>query len=263
MSGRTAKCPKCGVAVQIPEPTGAVATATDSGTTLPSSDPAHAGNGSNGAPAAQAPSDSGSHSATPAEDHDTSGSQTITFLCPNQHKLTAPATLQGRPGKCPHCGAKFLIPMLDAGTEEAAEEDGAAFLESLGSDTNLSDAMAEAEAPADELSSDQLGLHFDLDALGIDSDAEQDFSEGESSDMARLLAQLWPQRGEHGTIDLHLKGGQVVTPDWFAPRLSQHSYGMFANQADDGSFSLTVVQWDAIERIDVRGLDGLPEGTFE
>ena len=34
----------------------------------------------------------------------------IVFLCPNGHKLNGPATLKGKPGKCPHCDTRFLIP---------------------------------------------------------------------------------------------------------------------------------------------------------
>ena len=38
------------------------------------------------------------------------GEQIITFLCPNGHKLSGPASLQGKPGQCPHCSSKFVIP---------------------------------------------------------------------------------------------------------------------------------------------------------
>ncbi len=43
----------------------------------------------------------------------------IVFLCPNGHKLNAPRKMQGHAGKCPHCGAKFRIPLADeAGSGE-------------------------------------------------------------------------------------------------------------------------------------------------
>ncbi len=42
----------------------------------------------------------------------------IVFLCPNGHKLNGPASLKGRPGQCPHCGAKFVIPGDDDEEEE-------------------------------------------------------------------------------------------------------------------------------------------------
>ncbi len=37
----------------------------------------------------------------------------IAFLCPNGHRLVGPARLQGQAGQCPHCGARFLVPMLN------------------------------------------------------------------------------------------------------------------------------------------------------
>lgn len=47
--------------------------------------------------------------------------ETIDFLCPNGHRLNGPASLQGKPGQCPHCGQKFRIPSYD--DEEAEDEE--------------------------------------------------------------------------------------------------------------------------------------------
>ena len=38
---------------------------------------------------------------------------------------------------------------------------------------------------------------------------------------------------------------------------------MFAVRDDDGRYTLSAVNWDAIERVAVRGVKGLPEGMFE
>ena len=46
----------------------------------------------------------------------------IVFLCPNGHRLNGPKKLQGKPGKCPHCGAKFVIPLDEPEEEEYEEE---------------------------------------------------------------------------------------------------------------------------------------------
>src|SRR5690348_15879579 len=43
------------------------------------------------------------------------------FLCPNGHKLNSPPTLKGKAGKCPECGARFLIP-TDEEIAAAGEE---------------------------------------------------------------------------------------------------------------------------------------------
>lgn len=40
---------------------------------------------------------------------------TIAILCPNGHKLFCPEDQAGRRGKCPHCGATFRVPELEAG----------------------------------------------------------------------------------------------------------------------------------------------------
>jgi hypothetical protein len=39
------------------------------------------------------------------------GEETFLFLCPNGHKLHGPTRLAGKVGKCPHCRAKFEIPV--------------------------------------------------------------------------------------------------------------------------------------------------------
>ena len=53
------------------------------------------------------------------------------FLCPNGHKLNGPPTLKGKPGRCPECQARFLIPTdeeIEAAGEEVigGEEEGSA-----------------------------------------------------------------------------------------------------------------------------------------
>src|SRR4029077_7759353 len=48
----------------------------------------------------------------------------IVFLCPNGHRLHGPAALVGRPGQCPHCQVRFLIPSPeDVPDDDEAEVD--------------------------------------------------------------------------------------------------------------------------------------------
>ena len=42
----------------------------------------------------------------------------LQFLCPNGHELSASAKMAGKKGKCPECGEKFIIPIME-NTEEA------------------------------------------------------------------------------------------------------------------------------------------------
>src|SRR5262249_18314295 len=53
-----------------------------------------------------------------------SSGEIFVFLCPNGHKLNGPPSLKGRPGQCPHCKARFLIP-TDEDIEAAAAEEAA------------------------------------------------------------------------------------------------------------------------------------------
>jgi hypothetical protein len=60
-------------------------------------------------------------------------------------------------------------------------------------------------------------------------------------------------------IELHLAGGETLLPERFAPALSQHSHGVFALREPAGTHTLTVVAWDSVVRIQIRGVAVLPE----
>ena len=81
--------------------------------------------------------------------------------------------------------------------------------------------------------------------------------------LADLVMRLWAEREHGGIIELHLEGGNVLLPDWFERGLSTKSHGLFASQAADGTVTMTVVPWDSVERVVIRGVVGLPDGMFE
>ena len=56
----------------------------------------------------------------------------IVFLCPNGHELSAPASRAGRKGKCPDCGAKFIVPTPEMLAEAKAEAESQKKDESAG-----------------------------------------------------------------------------------------------------------------------------------
>lgn len=80
---------------------------------------------------------------------------------------------------------------------------------------------------------------------------------------ARLVARLWVERDHGGVVELHLTGGSVILPEWYESRWSRGTHGLFASQAPDGSITLTAVAWDAIQKVVVRQVTGLPDGMFE
>jgi len=80
---------------------------------------------------------------------------------------------------------------------------------------------------------------------------------------AALVARLWAERDHGGVVELHLVGGSVILPEWYEPRWSVGSHGLFASQATDGSVTLTAVAWESIQKVVVRQVEGLPDGMFE
>jgi hypothetical protein len=102
-AGRAAKCPKCGVKFQIPD----------------ASDVEAGGSGDS----LLAISDSGPSVPLGGTARRPQPEQQIEFLCPNGHLLHGPASMQGRPGQCPDCGAKFRVPTYDEDEDEIAEEE--------------------------------------------------------------------------------------------------------------------------------------------
>jgi hypothetical protein len=93
--------------------------------------------------------------------------------------------------------------------------------------------------------------------------APQQHAESSVHALADLMMRLWPEREHGGIIELHLEGGNVLLPDWFDQQLSLKSHGLFAGQAADGTVTMTVVPWDSVERVVIRGVVGLPDGMFE
>jgi len=226
----------------------------------------------------------------------------IIFLCPNGHKLNGPAKLAGRLGKCPHCDMRFQIPSLEelreAQTAAEREESAQSETEATGqmpdngsenetySVTNTPDLNAAASSAQDELETlfaavraDQVrqihqrtasasgigktsGISSVTTAPGILPQPLAGLSETHHP-LADLVNRLWEEREHGGIIELHLEGGTLFLPDWFERTLSNKSHGLFAAQAADGTVTMTVVPWDKVARVVIRGVVGLPDGMFE
>jgi hypothetical protein len=224
------------------------------------------GTGSSGAvsPAA-APSAAATSSAGPAA----ASEERIVFLCPKGHKLNCPASMQGRPGKCPHCGATFLVPRYEPGGEFDEEEDEDE--ENKDDEEESGESSADDESPREPSAEEQLieqaiegfnGDAFQGDPFAFDFSSLTTETVG-TGGMAGVFQRLWLHKRTGGIVELYLKGGEVIAPEWFSPRQSQDTFGMFAFAERDGSLTMTAVSWDAIERIAVRGIAELPPGMFD
>ena len=81
----------------------------------------------------------------------------------------------------------------------------------------------------------------------------------ETHPLCELMSKLWAQRPSGASVEVHLSNGETFIPDRFAEDLSQHQYGLFAIKEPGGTHTLTLVSWDSIVRVEVRGAESLPK----
>jgi hypothetical protein len=223
----------------------------------------------------------------------TRGMETITFKCPKDHVYTVPASFAGKKTVCKVCGAAFVIQPIQPPLEEPppaeplpveevpeavpmpVEDVNAGFLAAAPPFQGLPGFPAgPAAAP--------VGVPYSSPPPFAPAAFPQPFepaavpepepvAEGASSldfdqiqnGTARLVARLWAERGHGGIVELHLVGGSPILPEFYDPYLSDGTHGLFANHLPDGTITLTAVRWDAVQKVIVRKVEGLPDGMFE
>ena len=259
LAGKAGKCPKCTTPFVVPaleefeEPEPApAAEPADTEAEEPAPQPAAAVAGSDGDKARETPAmGSGKQGAAAGE--------LFVFLCPNGHKLNGPPSLKGRPGQCPHCGARFRIPSDD--DLETPEEE-------------VPTGEAEDEEIAEGQEVEEEG-GFDFGRLAGGHEQPEDAVEAVVEDapvappppgasgLGYIVGRLWEQRQEGTELEIFLTEGEILAPDQFSEVLSSSDYGVFAVQEGDGSFVVTVIPWNAVRRIGVRRLVDLPPQLFQ
>lgn len=130
-----------------------------------------------------------------------------------------------------------------------------------GSGIGSVEVSAEAE-PQPEIGSSGIGnvvANEPTDAYANDYDA----AGIADNPTAQLVARLWAEREHGGKFEIHVTGGGVILPQWYEPRWSRGTHGLFANQAADGTVTLTAVAWESVQKVIVRQVEGLPDGMFE
>ena len=159
------------------------------------------------------------------------------FLCPNGHKLNGPPSMKGKAGRCPHCGARFLIP--------TDEEIDAAGEELLGG--NLDEEHAEGDTGA---------ASINLSASGLLPPPSG------TAGLGYVVARLWERRTQESELEIFLSEGEIVAPDYFSEVLSSSDYGVFAVQEGDGTYAVTVIPWNTVRRVGLRRMGELPGDLF-
>ena len=182
--------------------------------------------------------------------------QSIAFLCPNGHKLTGPASLQGRPGQCPHCQSKFVIPDYSEFSAEAE-------MESLEYVSGIASSDAEL-----------VGLPGidDLESIATEDTAiasiphpgflaEAPFGAANES-IHLLFEQLWARRRDGSHLEVQLTNGDVLRPEFYSAAVSGPNQGFFAVRDTDGSYALASVAWSSVAQVVLRGVVHLPGDLF-
>lgn len=232
-AGQAAKCPRCGVPFRIPtveEVRGADLAGSGSGSSVP------VGSGSG----VESPASGVGLGAATSPDQ-------VEFLCPNDHLLHGPASLQGRPGRCPVCGSRFRIPDYD---EPSASEPPQLPIEADG---------AEPADPSSEFAGLERALADADPYAGVDAQpaVESDGPTRGNSTMnptARLVARLWRFKSQGATIELRYGEGHRLTPDQCIASLASASHGVFAVREPNGTLTLTAIPWDAIHVVIAKGV---------
>lgn len=234
--GKTGKCPHCGTIFRIPTDDDAGLSGGSGRYDLPASlsgvepagEPASGVEGS-GANNVVRPNDvsSGANKRPPLPPQ-------IEFLCPNGHQLKGPLSMAGKPGQCPHCAARFVIPT----EEEFAEHES---------------------SPPEAVSSPQPVLKSSA-ANGAAVASAPVESAAPKHPLARLYEQLASHCTTSSVIELYFEGGERIVPEGYVPSLSREDHAVFARKEANGATNLTAIAWERIVRIDLRGLWDLPEG---
>ncbi|MFM8890907.1 MAG: hypothetical protein ACKOTB_04640 [Planctomycetia bacterium] len=223
--------------------------------------------------------------APPAE---SPGDDRIVFRCRNGHRIVAKAAMAGQRGKCSKCGVSVNIPTQREPDQPVgvAVEEPQAVGPPDGSESEGADLPADAATAAAAAESGPSSSHVDMFAGLADVGDGRESSPGgielSSSGSAPSAADVLPAQGAgaaHSTValvtrlfdeaqqgaivELHIEGGSVILPEFFDSRWSTGSHGLFASRAADGTITMTAVAWDAVQKIVVRQVDGLPDGLFE
>lgn len=276
LAGKSGKCPKCSTAFQVPtleelalgeEPAGdeaaPVAKSNEADRLPPGMAPEAAPAGSTSEVGAAAKPEAGKSgiggsgvvSGSKIGTESTKGSAKpgagiFVFLCPNGHKLNGPPSLKGKAGQCPHCGARFVIPEDDVPEEDiptgSVEDDDVPAGEAVEDEIPAGEEVAEGvvEADVEELEPDPEPIPPGVHSLGY------------------IVGRLWDHKSESTELEIFLQEGEIISPDHYAEILSTGDYGVFAHQEAEDNFSLSVIPWSAVRRVDLRRVTKLAHGTF-
>lgn len=188
------------------------------------------------------------------------GVYVIEFLCPNNHRIRCPDDQAGHAAKCPKCGVKFLIPAN--GNAEKASADPAIDRDLT---NNMADSHIAIDAPMKKSPGESSGAVIQplksSSSITTSAATSARLTAGSSAtapSMSKIFIQLWAEKPKDAIVELIFRNGEVYKPDIYAKKLSLQQQGVFAVKEMDGTYSITVVSWDALSHIQIRKMRDLP-----
>ena len=163
----------------------------------------------------------------------------LEFLCPNGHKLHGASSLQGRPGQCPHCNARFLIPTEE---EVAAAESSDAASRAVGAPEN-------GNGDAESGSIDDLVIAAaEPVVINFHDQPPPPPMPVSCHPLAQIIRKLWAETRGAGVMQLRLDNEETLLAESFSAELSQHEFGVFAVRGENKTPAVTILPWDRKNR---------------
>ena len=149
----------------------------------------------------------------------------IVFLCPNGHRLNGPATLEGKPGQCPHCNVRFRVPSRDDPVEDDEPEIPVEVQPDLSGRDDPGQIAEVAEEPPPfsfsfEKPSDDRGSSPSRVTAPAPVSPASDLAV-DRHPLADLFLKLWGEREKGSVLEVHLRDGTVLVPERYSRELSR------------------------------------------
>ncbi len=232
-AGQAAKCPRCGVKFRIPTVEELAASATLLAERTEEGSGSSAVTDSKSSRQAAASGVALGHATGPGE---------IEFLCPNDHLLHGPASLQGRPGQCPACGSRFRIPSY-ADAAESEPTDAASVQDSASMEIASPEALVSAS-----------GSHVEMVSTAPPASHIAETRQRTQHPTAQLINRLWYLKAQGATVEIRYGEGHRLTPDEWLHSLCSASHAVFAVREPNGTLTLTALPWESIHLVIARGV---------
>lgn len=212
-----------------------------------------------------------SEDATDAGDEDGD----IEFRCPNGHILSAPLEMQGKPGQCPECGAKYLTPSLDEDEDDEIVPPPVPLGKVLPSGVATPPPGVSPSAPPTSVGGTgdvfSLGLMPESGKTAIRVSGKGELfsflgkgnSRSSHSDdvppifsepMARIFWMFWQRRDESSILTVHTDDGKVFHPNEFHMEEALPEVAVFTVTNPNGSDTIIAVRWSCITHISGKNL---------